>query len=202
LLHWLRQSYTPVNSDERLHADYSNEVEIAGARPGSARAGARRQTTSSLCEGGNPVAKIPLMSKPRKTIPSDRSTSMWNPRLVPTSKIRRGILRDGLRPSAERDAAFRRIILSIPPGKVSTYGKVAAAAGYPMYHRAVARLLRIDPADSLPWHRVLGAGGHIKLKQDAALEQRRRLRMEGVKFRGHRVDMERFEYALRSWETF
>ena len=41
--------------------------------------------------------------------------------------------------------AFRRIILSIPAGKVSTYGRVAAAAGYPLYHRAVARLLRTDP---------------------------------------------------------
>ena len=141
------------------------------------------------------------MSKRRNPAPAFRATPMWNAKVVPTSKVRRGILRDGLRPSAERDAAFRRIILSIPPGKVSTYGKVAAAAGYPLYHRAVARLLRVDPADSLPWHRVLGAGGHIKLRGDAAIEQRRRLRMEGVKFRQQRVDMERFEYALRSWEA-
>ena len=125
----------------------------------------------------------------------------WNERLVPTSKVRRRILRDGLRPNELRDEAFRRLILSIPAGKVSTYGKVAAAAGYPLYHRAVARLLRVDPADSLPWHRVLGAGGEIKLKHDAALEQRRRLRMEGVGFRGQRVDMEHSEYVLRSWET-
>jgi len=125
----------------------------------------------------------------------------WNERLVSSSKVRRAILRDGLRPNELRDEAFRRLILSIPAGKVSTYGKVAAAAGYPLYHRAVARLLRVDPADSLPWHRVLGAGGEIKLKHDAALEQRRRLRMEGVGFRGQRVDMEHSEYVLRSWET-
>ena len=137
-------------------------------------------------------------SRKRRTVPF---TSIWDTGLVPTSKVRRGILRDGLRPSGERDAAFRRIILSIPPGKVSTYGKVAAAAGYPLYHRAVARLLRVDPPDSLPWHRVLGAGGQIKLKHDAAIEQRRRLRMEGVKFRENRVDMERYEHALRSWDT-
>jgi methylated-DNA-protein-cysteine methyltransferase-like protein len=126
---------------------------------------------------------------------------MWDAPVVPTSKVRRTILRDGLRPNEERDAAFRRIVLSIPPGKVSTYGKVAAAAGYPLYHRAVARLLRVDPADSLPWHRVLGAGGVIKLRNDAAIEQRRRLRMEGVKFLGQRVDMERSEHVPRSWET-
>jgi methylated-DNA-protein-cysteine methyltransferase-like protein len=136
----------------------------------------------------------------RKTAPAS-SQLIWNPRLVPASKVRRAILRDGLRPGELRDNAFRRIILSIPAGKVSTYGKVAAAAGYPLYHRAVARLLRIDPPDSLPWHRVLGAGGVIKLKHDAALEQRRRLRMEGVRFRDQRVDMEHYEYALRSWES-
>jgi methylated-DNA-protein-cysteine methyltransferase-like protein len=121
---------------------------------------------------------------------------------VPNSKARRRILRDGARANELRDDAFRRIILSIPAGKVSTYGRVAAAAGYPLYHRAVARLLRTDPPDHLPWHRVLGAGGQIKLRHQAAKEQRARLRMEGVKFRGKRVDMERFEHAIRAWDTF
>jgi methylated-DNA-protein-cysteine methyltransferase-like protein len=129
------------------------------------------------------------------------SKTHWDAAAFPASKVRRAILREGLRANEDRDEAFRRIILSIPPGKVSTYGKVAAAAGYPLYHRAVARLLRVDVPDSLPWHRVLGAGGEIKLRQDAALEQRRRLRREGVRFRGERVDMERCEHALRSWET-
>jgi methylated-DNA-protein-cysteine methyltransferase related protein len=48
---------------------------------------------------------------------------------------------------------------------------------------------------------VLGAGGEIKLRNEAAKEQKARLRMEGVKFHGKRVDMERFEYAIRAWET-
>ena len=58
--------------------------------------------------------------------------------------LKRRILKDALRDNQQRDAAFRRIIRSVPKGKVSTYGKVAAAAGYPLYHRAVARLLRKD----------------------------------------------------------
>ena len=33
-------------------------------------------------------------------------------------------------------------IRSIPRGKVATYSQVAAAAGYPLYHRQVAQLLR------------------------------------------------------------
>jgi methylated-DNA-protein-cysteine methyltransferase-like protein len=115
-------------------------------------------------------------------------------------KNRRNVLGNAVTPDGERDRAFRRIIFSIPPGKVSTYGKVAAAAGYPLYHRAVARLLRTDPPDQLPWHRVLGAGGVIKLPGSAAKEQRARLRLEGVHFHGKRVDMGLFEHVMRPWE--
>src|SRR4051812_22270611 len=103
--------------------------------------------------------------------------------------LKRRILKDSLRKNEQRDTAFRRIIRSVPRGKVSTYGKVAAAAGYPLYHRAVARLLRKDVPDTLPWQRIVGAGGEIKLRGEAASEQRLRLTMEGVKFSGKRVNM-------------
>jgi methylated-DNA-protein-cysteine methyltransferase-like protein len=96
-----------------------------------------------------------------------------------------------------RDAAFRRVILSIPKGKVATYGQVAAAAGYPRNHRAVARLLKFAPTDRLPWQRVVGASGEIKLRFQAAAEQRLRLRMEGVTFRGRRVDMALHQHRFR-----
>jgi methylated-DNA-protein-cysteine methyltransferase related protein len=142
------------------------------------------------------------LNKSKKTTPSLPPHLSLKPRLIPTSKMKRAILRDGLKPHAAREEAFRRVILSIPAGKVSTYGKVAAAAGYPLYHRAVAKLLRTDPPDILPWHRVLGAGGEIKLRDDAAREQRLRLQREGVKFHNKRVDMERFEHILRSWEAW
>ena len=115
-------------------------------------------------------------------------------------QAKRTLQRNALRSNEERDIAFRHVILSIPTGKVSTYGRVAAAAGYPQYHRAVARLLRIGPIDQLPWHRVLGVGGEIKLRGDAAHEQRARLKLEGIRFNGQRVDMEHFEHSLRPWE--
>jgi methylated-DNA-protein-cysteine methyltransferase-like protein len=92
------------------------------------------------------------------------------------------------------------VIRSIPKGQVATYGQVAAAAGYPLYHRAVARLLRTTPVPNLPWQRVLGAGGEIKLRGTAAAEQRLRLKMEGVAFRGPRVDMATHQYEFRVWE--
>ena len=105
-----------------------------------------------------------------------------------------------IRPNQTRDAAFRRAILSIPKGKVATYGSVAAAAGYPLYHRAVARLLRTEPSNRLPWQRVVGAGGEIKLPFEAGAEQRLRLHMEGVTFRGRRVNLALHEHEFRMWD--
>lgn len=88
-------------------------------------------------------------------------------------------------------AAIRRI----PKGKVSTYGAVAKAAGFPRGARLVARTLRA--AYDLPWQRVLGAGGEIKLRGESALEQRFRLQSEGVTFRGRRVNMKLHEFVFK-----
>jgi methylated-DNA-protein-cysteine methyltransferase-like protein len=115
-------------------------------------------------------------------------------------KLTRRITKDSARPNELRDAAFRRVIRSIPKGKVATYGQVAAAAGYPLYHRAVARLLRTEGPGSLPWQRVIGAGGEIKLHFEAAEEQRFRLQMEGVEFRGRKVDLASSQHVFRGWE--
>lgn len=83
------------------------------------------------------------------------------------------------------------VIRKIPRGKVSTYGAVARAAGLPRGARLVARVLH--RGYGLPWQRVLGAGGEIKLRGDNAIEQRLRLEAEGVRFRGRKVDMKAHE---------
>jgi methylated-DNA-protein-cysteine methyltransferase-like protein len=85
-------------------------------------------------------------------------------------------------------------IRRLPKGKVSTYGAVARAAGYPRAARQTVRVLRTSFA--LPWHRVLGANGEIRLQGDHAIEQRLRLQSEGVRFRGRRVDMKNFEFRF------
>ena len=117
-----------------------------------------------------------------------------------THKLMRAMARAASKPNELRDAAFLRVIGSIPRGRVATYGQVAAAAGYPLYHRAVARLLRTTEGELLPWQRVLGAGGEIKLPGDAGREQRLRLEMEGVGFIGKRVDLAKHAYEFRTWE--
>ena len=87
---------------------------------------------------------------------------------------------------------IEQAIRAIPRGKVSTYGAIARAAGFPGAARQVAATLR--RSFGLPWQRVLGAGGEIKLMGDSAIEQRLRLEAEGVRFRGRRVDMKAHEF--------
>jgi methylated-DNA-protein-cysteine methyltransferase-like protein len=86
-------------------------------------------------------------------------------------------------------------VWKIPKGKVATYGEVARAAGYPHYARQVAWALRAAHG-AIPWHRVVGSGGHIKLRGAPGLEQRLRLENEGVTFRGRRVQMRLHEFRF------
>jgi methylated-DNA-protein-cysteine methyltransferase related protein len=94
----------------------------------------------------------------------------------------------------KRRARVVRCIRELPPGKVSSYGAVAKAAGWPGAARQVVRILQQVPG--LPWHRVVGSGGAIKLCGENGAEQRFRLRMEGVAFRGTRVDMKAHEFRF------
>lgn len=91
---------------------------------------------------------------------------------------------------------IRSVILRIPRGKVSTYGAVARAAGFPGAARQVVWALR--GSKGLPWHRVVAAGGRIALPGEAGFEQRLRLEAEGVQFNGSRVRMSECEFLFRS----
>ena len=70
----------------------------------------------------------------------------------------------------------RALVTEIPPGRVSTYGDIASAAGLSSA-RIVGWIMRTDSAD-LPWHRVIRSDGrpatHLRTRQ---LEL---LRAEGV----------------------
>jgi len=86
-------------------------------------------------------------------------------------------------------------VWKISKGKGATYGGVARAAGYPRHARQVAWALRAAHG-AIPWHRVVGAGGHIKLRGASAMEQRLRLENEGVMFRGRRIHMRQHEFRF------
>ncbi|PYT27757.1 MAG: hypothetical protein DMG58_19745, partial [Acidobacteria bacterium] len=51
---------------------------------------------------------------------------------------------------------------------------------------------------AIPWHRVVGVGGHIKLRGATAMEQRLRLENEGITFRGRRIHMRLHEFRFEA----
>lgn len=83
------------------------------------------------------------------------------------------------------------IVSTIPPGKVTTYGQIAALAGYPKRARQVGQALHNCP-DTVPWHRVLGAGGQIRLVPPQ--EQLQRLLAEGVLTLNTRINLEKYQW--------
>jgi methylated-DNA-protein-cysteine methyltransferase-like protein len=86
-------------------------------------------------------------------------------------------------------------VRGIPRGHVATYGQVARVLGMARGARAVGWALRALPARlerRVPWHRVVGAGGRISPRAGPGPAlQRRRLRAEGVRFKGAAVDLAR-----------
>jgi methylated-DNA-protein-cysteine methyltransferase-like protein len=94
----------------------------------------------------------------------------------------------------DRRAALYVVLAQIPVGKVTSYGELAAMAGLGRAARWVGRALSQLPDDtSLPWHRVMGAGGRLSLAEGtvAGDEQRARLRAEGVMVVNGRADLRR-----------
>lgn len=84
-------------------------------------------------------------------------------------------------------------VMSIPAGRVATYGEIAEEAGLPRRARLVGTALRNLTVDSgVPWHRVVNARGEIseRSRPDAVAEQRILLQDEGVVFRPDgRIDL-------------
>lgn len=105
----------------------------------------------------------------------------------------------GLSPAESRRTALYLTLSQIPPGHVISYGELAHLAGLGRAARWVGRTLsQLPEGSSLPWHRVLGAGGRLSLQAGTASgdEQRARLRAEGITIRNNRVDMQRHGWHL------
>ena len=98
------------------------------------------------------------------------------------------------RMSPEQARAFRDAVLNIvsqiPRGRVTTYGHIAALAGWPSHSRMVGRTLKYTPGtELLPCHRVVNIEGRTA---PGWSRQRTLLEEEGVRFKpnGH-VNMSR-----------
>ena len=81
----------------------------------------------------------------------------------------------------ERQEKILELVRRLPEGFVTTYGDLCPEAP-----RLPGRVLRLNTDKKLPWHRVVRADGSFAQGE----KQRRRLRTEGIPFKGKKVDME------------
>jgi methylated-DNA-protein-cysteine methyltransferase related protein len=86
--------------------------------------------------------------------------------------------------STEFEAAVERVLRTLRPGDLVTYGEVAEEAGYPGRARAVGNLLA-KGGDGLPWWRVVTSTGRLVPGHER--EHARRLKAEGVATRNGRA---------------
>lgn len=92
-----------------------------------------------------------------------------------------------------------QVVRQIPPGKVASYGQVAALAGNRRWSRVVGYALHVNPDEKgIPCHRVVTKDGFPSKAFLFGGEHRQveRLRAEGVEFIDGHVDMEKY-----GWDT-
>lgn len=84
-----------------------------------------------------------------------------------------------------------KIVKSIPPGKVTTYGIIAKTCGMPSSARMVGWALNKTKGTDIPAHRVVNRKGELtgKLHFSTPSMMRDLLASEGVEFEGEKVNM-------------
>ncbi|GAC1667357.1 MAG: hypothetical protein NVS9B4_23170 [Candidatus Acidiferrum sp.] len=86
--------------------------------------------------------------------------------------------------------AVYRLVQQIPRGSVITYGGLARALRLVGGARSAGRAMAATPSGrGIPWHRVLGAGGKILIREPYASLQKKLLETEGVPVTESRVDL-------------
>jgi methylated-DNA-protein-cysteine methyltransferase related protein len=99
-----------------------------------------------------------------------------------------------------------RAILSIPPGKVATYGQIALLAGSHRASRQVAGILkRYSKKYGLPWFRVINSRGKISLPRGEGFEEQQDLlREEGIEVKDGKIALSRYLWnpgrGFSSWD--
>jgi len=76
-----------------------------------------------------------------------------------------------------------QLALSIPPGRVTTYGILAAAAGgHPMMSRMITHILgKSEDVDKIPFHRIVYSSGKIWFDPEHNLWRDQLYKKEGIK---------------------
>lgn len=89
------------------------------------------------------------------------------------------------------------LVKKIPRGRVISYGQLAKALKLRGGARAAGRAMAACPnGQGVPWHRVVGAGGALLIREPYASLQRKLLESEGLQLAEKRIqNYKAFEWA-------
>jgi methylated-DNA-protein-cysteine methyltransferase-like protein len=92
-----------------------------------------------------------------------------------------------------------RLVKQIPRGRVTTYGTLAKALRLRGGARVVGFAMAATPnGRGIPWHRVISAGGKLRMPEPHLSLQRRLLATEGVAIEGSKIDMKIYSWLPKS----
>jgi methylated-DNA-protein-cysteine methyltransferase-like protein len=90
-----------------------------------------------------------------------------------------------------------KLVKKIPRGRVTTYGAVARVLKLRGGARTAGRAMAACPSGrGIPWHRVVGAGGRLLLREPHVSLQRKLLESEGL----HLVERRIENFPARQWQ--
>jgi methylated-DNA-protein-cysteine methyltransferase related protein len=85
-----------------------------------------------------------------------------------------------------------RVVKQIPRGRVLPYGALAKILRLPGGARSAGRAMAATPSGKgIPWHRVVGAGGKLLIREPYASLQKKLLESEGIEVIESRVNLKR-----------
>ena len=89
------------------------------------------------------------------------------------------------------------LVKKIPRGRVATYGQIAAKLKLSGGARTAGRAMAACPnGQGIPWHRIVGAGGRLLIREPHAMLQRKLLESEGLRVLEKRIA----DFSEHQWQ--
>jgi methylated-DNA-protein-cysteine methyltransferase-like protein len=99
--------------------------------------------------------------------------------------------------SMNRNLVYK-LVKQIPRGQVATYGQIARILQLPGGARSAGRAMAVCPSGrGIPWHRVVGAGGRLLLRDPHVDLQRKLLESEGLRVAEKRIE----NFSAHEWRS-
>ena len=127
---------------------------------------------------------VKITSPPKRSVATTKTTQVTATQATSTQV------------ATNREAIYLAL-MSIPAGKVITYGQLASLAGLPGAARLAGSVLcGLPEKTELPWHRVINAQGKISLPVNSAgyKKQLQRLKAEGIEIKNGKISLRIYGY--------